>query len=213
MELVGDHQLYIGTNQGLLLEYSLPDIKLNSLLELRKAKELGAVRVEIKFFTIFFHYLALQKAPITFLRSASALDRLLALCDSTLLVLNAPDLSALPLNSKMRGVTACCVNENPLSGDPFSVQVCLAKKKQLAVVSISEQKMVVDKTRELSEPVRVVSMDGNYICAALSSHYIIFDVTTGVCQDLFPFEPESHPLVTRISKVREPFGTLLCNHF
>ena len=81
--------------------------------------------------------------------------------------------------------------------------MCLAKKKQLAVLSIGEQKMSVDKTRELAEPVRAVCMDGNYVCAALSSHYVVFNVTTGVCQDLFPFEPESTPLVTRIAKVRK----------
>ena len=80
--------------------------------------------------------------------------------------------------------------------------MCLAKKKQLAVVSISEQKMVVDKTKDLSEPVKVVCMDGNYVCAALTSHYVVFNVTTGVCQQLFPFD--THPLVTRISKVSRP---------
>jgi hypothetical protein len=59
------------------------------------------------------------------LRSASALDRLLVLCDATLYVVNASDLSSLNLTGspKFKGVTACCVNENPQSDDPFSVQV------------------------------------------------------------------------------------------
>ena len=66
-----------------------------------------------------------QKSPVTFLRSASALDRLLVLCDATLYVINASDLSLLNLSgsSKFKGVIACCVNENPNMDDPFSVQV------------------------------------------------------------------------------------------
>ena len=59
------------------------------------------------------------------MRSASALDRLLAVCDSTLMVLHAGDLSSLPLSGshKMRGIQACCINENPFIDDPFAVQV------------------------------------------------------------------------------------------
>ena len=36
-----------------------------------------------------------------------------------------PDLAVLPLagSSKLKGVSACCVNENPRDEDPFSVQV------------------------------------------------------------------------------------------
>ena len=53
----------------------------------------------------------------------------LALCDSTLMVLNSNDLSSLSLSGahKMRGVQACCINENPTVDDPFAVQMCLGK--------------------------------------------------------------------------------------
>ena len=62
---------------------------------------------------------------MTFLRACSALNRLLVLCDGVLSVLNLTDLAVLPLAgaSKLKGVSACCVNENPLNEDPFSVQV------------------------------------------------------------------------------------------
>ena len=143
-----------------------------------------------------------QKSPVTFLRSASAIDRLLVLCDATLYVLRSHDLTPLPLaGSKMKGVTACCANENPTTNDPFSIQVCVAKKKQLAVMSIGEQKMVVEKTKDVQDLVREVAMDGNFVCAALQSHYVLFDVDTGGCQDLFPFDPEGTPIVLRIAKV------------
>ena len=49
-------------------------------------------------------------------------------------------------------------------------------------------------------PVKHVAMDGVFVCAALTSHYVIFNVATGTCQDLFPYEPETQPIITRISK-------------
>ena len=61
--------------------------------------------------------------------------------------------------------------------------------------------MSVEKIRELPNPVKHVAMDGVFVCAALTSHYVIFNVATGTCQDLFPYEPETHPIITRISKV------------
>ena len=43
-------------------------------------------------------------------------------------------------------------------------------------------------------------MDGNLICAALNDHYIVYNVATGSYQDLFPFEENQIPIVTRIAK-------------
>ncbi len=191
MELCRD-DLYIGTDNGAILKFS-ESVNVSTV---RNAgfRELG------------------PKASVTFLRSASALDRLIALCDSTLMVLNAEDLSSLSLSGahKMKGVQACCINENPPElDDPFAVQLCLGKKKQLAVININEEQMTVEKTRELPSPVRQLSMDGVFVCAALSSQYVIFNVATGVCQDLFPFEPETHPIIARIAKVRL-IGSIRC---
>ena len=59
-------------------------------------------------------------------------------------------------------------------------------------------------------PVKHVAMDGVFVCAALPSHYVIFNVATGTCQDLFPYEPETHPIITRISKVSGLLIILLC---
>ena len=79
-------------------------------------------------------------------------------------------------------MSACCVNENPHDEDPFSVQVCLGKKKTLAIIKISEEKLVVEKIRDVPDTVAEVSMDGNFVCAALASHYIICNIETGACQ-------------------------------
>ena len=109
MELCEDC-LFIGTNDGSIIKYSTasPNEPLSvSSIRLEKSRDLG------------------PKSPVTFLRSASALDRLLALCDSTLMVLNAKDLTSLSLSGshKMRNVQACCINENPTLDDPFAGKI------------------------------------------------------------------------------------------
>ena len=62
---------------------------------------------------------------MTFIRAASALNRLLVLCDGVLSVLSLSELAVIPMagSSKLKGVNACAVNENPSGDDPFSVQV------------------------------------------------------------------------------------------
>ena len=47
--------------------------------------------------------------------------------------------------------------------------MCLGKKKQIAVININEEQMSVDKIRECQEPVRLVSMDGIFVCAGAKS--------------------------------------------
>lgn len=151
---------------------------------------------------------------------------MLVLCNGVLNVLSMDDLSVLALSgsSKLKGVTTCCVNENPYHEDPFTVQVekhlreyrcdrsfsiltkhyscrqmCLCKKKQLAVVSLSEEKLVVERTCDLGDNVTEVCMDGHFVCAATSSHYVICNVPTGQQQDLFPIE--GIPMIARVAKV------------
>lgn len=107
MEL-SENTIYIGTETGSVIKYKSNSLNISSVVQ-QNSRDLG------------------PKSPVTFLRSASALDRLIALCDSTLMVLNAQDLSSLSLSGshKMKGVQACCINENPSLDDPFAVQLCL----------------------------------------------------------------------------------------
>ena len=66
---------------------------------------------------------------------------------------------------------------------------------------ISQIQDLIFDLMNFPNPVKHVAMDGIFVCAALTSHYVIFNVATGTCQDLFPYEPETHPIITRISKV------------
>ena len=68
----------------------------------------------------------LQSHPVTFVRCASALGRVLVLCEGSLVVLDGDSLHPIPLagaNKLKGGVGAGCINENPNSDDPFTVQV------------------------------------------------------------------------------------------
>ena len=88
MELC-ENDLFIGTFSGLILKYSSnnpTELLSASNVQHTKSRQLG------------------PNSPVTFLRSASALDRLLALCDSTLMVMNAGDLSSLSLSGKFQRV-------------------------------------------------------------------------------------------------------------
>ena len=47
-------------------------------------------------------------------------------------------------------------------------------------------------------------MDGVFVCAALDSHYVVFDMgATAAPQDLFPVPEDSPPVVARVAKVME----------
>ena len=45
-------------------------------------------------------------------------------------------------------------------------------------------------------------MDGQFVCVALSTKYIVVDIENGYIQDLFPYDSSiTSPLVKRITKV------------
>lgn len=153
------------------------------------------------------------KSPVTFVQAASALSRLLVLCDGGLSVLStdrggdegdgAAFLSTVPLagSSKFRGVTACCLNENPPAlPDPFSVQLCLAKRRQVAVTTVTGARVQVERICDLPDAVRAVAMDGACVCAALPDRYVLYDVSAGRSQDLFPLGEGGAPAIARVAR-------------
>jgi hypothetical protein len=78
--------------------------------------------------------------------------------------------------------------------------MCLGKKKNLAIINISEEKLVVEKIRELPDIVTEVAMDGHYVCAALATHYVVCNIESGDVQDLFPYDEYSAPIVARVAR-------------
>lgn len=191
--------LFIGTSAGNLVQYGLAE----------RIDQTGEKQFTANFIT---SKVIVAKARVSFLYAAPAINRLLVLCDSTLFILNMSDLAILPMagSNKLKGVSAVCINSHPVTDNPFSVEVCVAKKKQcqLALLNLTEDKLSVSKTRECSHPVLAMAMDGMYVCAALTTQYIVYNMETMKDTELFPLDPQCEilPTITRVD--REEFLVL-----
>lgn len=148
-------------------------------------------------------HLGLKKGVVE-LKAASALERLIVLCDATIYVHDMLSLEALPSGSaKIKGVLSFCVNENPVSADPFCVELGVISSRRRAVQIYTVHEDRVQLVKELGTPQQpcALSLDGYFLCLALASQYMILNYSTGASQDLFPFDSEERkPIVKRIGR-------------
>ncbi|XP_043458980.1 transforming growth factor-beta receptor-associated protein 1 [Prionailurus bengalensis] len=143
------------------------------------------------------------RKPVSELRAASALNRLLVLCDNSITLVNMMTLEPVPSGARIKGAVALALNENPVSGDPFCVEVCIisVKRRTIQVFLVYEDRVQI--VREVSTPEQplAVAVDGHFLCLALTTQYIILNYNTGVAQDLFPYcSDEKRPIVKRIGR-------------
>uniref|UniRef100_A0ABI7W442 CNH domain-containing protein n=1 Tax=Felis catus TaxID=9685 RepID=A0ABI7W442_FELCA len=143
------------------------------------------------------------RKPVSELRAASALNRLLVLCDNSITLVNMMSLEPVPSGARIKGAVALALNENPVSGDPFCVEVCIisVKRRTIQVFLVYEDRVQI--VREVSTPEQplAVAVDGHFLCLALTTQYIILNYNTGVAQDLFPYcSDEKRPIVKRIGR-------------
>ncbi|KAG0723950.1 Transforming growth factor-beta receptor-associated protein 1 [Chionoecetes opilio] len=134
------------------------------------------------------------------LKTASALGRLMALSDGNLYLLDAQLLNTLGSGPKIKNVTVFCVNENPNTLDPFTVQLCVGKRRCIQVCSLHEDRVAFLRELATSEPLHL-AMDGSFVCVAGQGQYCVFNVESGARQDLFPYDAATtFPHVRRIAK-------------
>ena len=143
------------------------------------------------------------KKAVSELRAASALSRLLVLCDGCISLVHMLSLEPVPSGARIKGATAFALNENPVSGDPFCVEVCIisVKRRTIQVFLVYEDRVQI--VREVSTPEQPLAgaVDGHFLCLALTTQYIILNYSTGAAQDLFPFcSEERRPIVKRIGR-------------
>uniref|UniRef100_A0A8C3VPV6 Transforming growth factor beta receptor associated protein 1 n=1 Tax=Catagonus wagneri TaxID=51154 RepID=A0A8C3VPV6_9CETA len=143
------------------------------------------------------------KKAVNELRAASALSRLLVLCDGCITLVHMLSLEPVPSGARIKGAVAFALNENPVSGDPFCVEVCIisVKRRTIQVFLVYEDRVQI--VREVSTPEQplAVAVDGHFLCLALSTQYIILNYSTGASQDLFPYcSEEKRPIVKRIGR-------------
>ncbi|XP_055953561.1 transforming growth factor-beta receptor-associated protein 1-like [Argiope bruennichi] len=187
LESCGKH-LYIGTRECVVIHYMLEEkqyLEGTTLFDSTKQNQ---------------KYLDIKK-PITLLKALSALNRILLLSDGNLIVLNMFDLEVIPSMTKLKGVSYFCLNENPETNNPFSVEVCIAKRRQLLICHVTDDKIIQLRDVSVPETPAAMAMDGEFACIALSSKYVVVNTESGYAQDLFPYDSSTTtPLVKRITK-------------
>nr|XP_003218817.1 PREDICTED: transforming growth factor-beta receptor-associated protein 1 [Anolis carolinensis] len=182
--------LYIGTNDGSIWHF---------LLEEKNSP------AEIATFSVtkqLYKNLGFRKAVVE-LKAASALNRLLVLCDNTITLMNMMNLEPIPTGARIKGAVTFTLNENPVSGDPFCVEVCIlsVKRRTIQLFLVYEDRVQIVKEVSTQEQPYAVAVDGHYLCLALTTQYIILNYSTGVSQDLFPYSVEERrPIVKRIGR-------------
>lgn len=140
------------------------------------------------------------KKTVVQLKTASALGRLMVLSDGNMYLLDSDFLNTVGSGPKIKNVTVFCVNENPNTVDPFTVQLCVGKRRCIQICSLHEDRVSLLKELSTPEPVNI-AMDGNFVCVAGQGHYSVFNVESGTSQDLFPYEATStYPHVKRMAK-------------
>lgn len=191
IECCGKH-LYIGTNDCFIHHFLL--------------EEITSSKGKLSFLAqkLLHKYLGLKK-PVAELRAASALERLIVLCDGVLFLIDMLTLET-PSGAggaKIRGVTTFCVNENPVNGDPFCVEMGIlsSKRRTVQIFMVYEDRVQLVKEVNTPEQPCAISLDGYFLCLALTTQYIILNYNTGANQDLFPYNSgERKPIVKRIGR-------------
>uniref|UniRef100_A0A8C2W8K2 Transforming growth factor, beta receptor associated protein 1 n=1 Tax=Cyclopterus lumpus TaxID=8103 RepID=A0A8C2W8K2_CYCLU len=201
IECCGKH-LYMGTNDCFIHHFLLDEVTSSKGKLSYSAQKL------------LHKYMGLKK-PVAELRAASALERLIVLCDGIVFLVDMVTLETVPSaaggGAKIRGVTSFCINENPVNGDPFCVEmgVLSSKRRTVQIYMVYEDRVQLVKEVTTPEQPCAVSVDGYFLCLALTSQYMILNYNTGASQDLFPYNSEERrPIVKRIG--REEF--LLAAH-
>lgn len=193
IECCGKH-LYVGTNDCIIHHFLLEEVtsskgKLSYLAQ-----------------KLLHKYLGLKK-PVAELRAASALERLIVLCDGVVFLVDMVTLETVPSaaggGAKIRNVTGFCINENPVNGDPFCVEmgVLTSKRRTVQIYMIYEDRVQLVKEVSTPEQPCALSLDGYFLCLALATQYMILNYNTGSFQDLFPYNSEERrPIVKRIGR-------------
>ncbi|XP_043392469.1 transforming growth factor-beta receptor-associated protein 1 isoform X8 [Chelonia mydas] len=181
--------LYIGTNDCFVYHFLLEE-------------KISAGKVTFAATKQLHKYLGFKKA-VSELKAASALNRLLVLCDNTITLVNMMNLEPIPTGARIKGAVTFTVNENPMSGDPFCVEVCIisVKRRTIQMFMVYEDRVQIVKEVSTPEQPCAVAVDGHYLCLALTTQYIILNYNTGISQDLFPYcSDEKRPIVKRIGR-------------
>lgn len=128
-------------------------------------------------------YMSTKKA-VTQIKIAPILERILCVYDATFVALNLNNLEV--INSlRIKNIYSFCLNENPmLLEDPFTLELCLVKKKSVCIYHLQADKLTLVKEVTVPEQPILVAMDGYFVCMAAENNYYMLDWQSGECQQL-----------------------------
>ncbi|XP_076056469.1 transforming growth factor-beta receptor-associated protein 1-like isoform X2 [Oratosquilla oratoria] len=183
------NDLYIGSEDGMVLHYSVEE---------RSRQPCGTLFYSTN--TLGVKNLGTKK-PVIQLKTASALTRVLALSDGNLYLLDSESLNTVGSGPKIKNVIVFCINENPNTLDPFTIQFCVGKRRSVQMCSLHEDRVSLFKEVSTIDSPVSLAMDGSFVCVAGQCQYSVYNVQTGSVQDLFPYDPTTtFPHVKRIAK-------------
>ncbi|XP_022645772.1 transforming growth factor-beta receptor-associated protein 1-like isoform X2 [Varroa destructor] len=145
------------------------------------------------------------------IKALSALNRLVILNSEG--VLSVHDMWHLePTKERLRGLTTMCLNPSPSPGQlgssasgqvdthstALSAYLCVAKKKQLQLYRLSEEKLTHHKDFSVKENPIAIAMVGDAICYATSTHYYLLNVSLGSHQEVAAYSSELSPPLIKL---------------
>ena len=137
------------------------------------------------------------------MKAVSALNQLVVLSNETLFIHDLETLAPVK-NLKFRNISSFCLNENPLNEDPFQVEMCIAAKKKIHYVYLTDDQCKPVREFPTQTTPSALAMDGEHICFAIGLEYCMLGVISGEVQQLFHRDtPEQPPLIHRVSKVND----------
>ena len=135
-------------------------------------------------------------------KALSALSRLLVLSDEMLSILDLDTLN-LVRHLKFKAVSTFCLNENPISEDPFAVEICIGSKKKISYILLNnELEVKILKEFSINSTPLSLAMDEVSICFSMGLEYYMLDSITGDIQQLFSRDnPQQPSLIHRVTRV------------
>lgn len=184
--------LYLGTDRGFVLQYQF---------SIDKNLEVSTALLTSK------HVL---NASIGFMHAASAMNKLLVLADECLQSVELTSLVNSDSCRSIAGVNSVGVNTNPpASVDPFSLQVCVARRS----CSLIALELTSSGTwRSISElntsgmggsAAEAVVFSGTAVCAVVAGRYWVFDVLSSHRQHVLDVPSDVQRPLTAILTQRE----------
>ncbi|OQV13873.1 Transforming growth factor-beta receptor-associated protein 1 [Hypsibius exemplaris] len=132
-----------------------------------------------------------SKKAIVRVEMIDAMNRVLYLCDGVLGMLDGATVEIVPGGgAKVKGVLAFSLNDRIDPENPFiSFEVCVVRKRQIAVFGVSESQLTLLTEIALPETPLEIVYSEPFVCFASSSEYQVINVkeTSHEIHHLFPY--------------------------